>query len=91
MKSRVIASLALTFSAVSLADVATAKDRWYEVTTPHFVVVSNDKEKDVLEVAEQFEQIRSVFQMALPRARTGTMRLHILAVKNEKSLKQPRS
>jgi tetratricopeptide (TPR) repeat protein len=67
---------------------ARAKERWVEVTTPHFVVVSNSDEGQAREVARNFEEIRLVFQLALPRARTADARLPILAVKDEKSLKR---
>ncbi len=67
---------------------ARAKERWVEVTTPHFVVVSDTDEKQARGVARDFEEIRLVFQMALPRARTAEARLPILAVKDQKGLKK---
>jgi hypothetical protein len=40
-------------------------EAWIEVRTPHFIVVSNGNEKDARRIAEQFEQIRNVFQTFL--------------------------
>lgn len=67
---------------------ATARERWVEVSTPHFVVVSNSDERQAREVARDFEEIRIVFQLALPRARTAEARLPILAAKDQKTLKR---
>jgi tetratricopeptide (TPR) repeat protein len=63
---------------------------WVEVTTPHFSVMSDDSEKAARRIADQFEQIRSLYSRALShnlRLDPGIPIL-ILAGKNEKSLSQ---
>jgi tetratricopeptide (TPR) repeat protein len=65
-------------------------DAWVEVTTPHFSVMSDDGEKTARRIADQFEQIRSLYSRALSR----NLRLDpgipilIVAARNEKSLSQ---
>jgi Protein of unknown function (DUF1570) len=63
---------------------------WVEVTTPHFSVMSDDGEKTGRRIADQFEQIRSLYSRALShnlRLDPG-IPIQIIAVKNEKSLSQ---
>ncbi|MBZ5701275.1 MAG: tetratricopeptide repeat protein [Acidobacteriia bacterium] len=61
---------------------------WIEVRTPHFLVSSNAGEKQARRVANQFEQIRAVFQAAFPKLRVDPGQpVLILAAKNENSLK----
>lgn len=65
-------------------------EAWTEVTTPHFIVMSDDGEKTARRVADQFEQIRRLYSKAL----TGTLRFDpgipiiVIAVKNEKLLSE---
>lgn len=64
-------------------------ERWLEVRSPHFVVLTNSSEKQARRVAEQFELIRGVFKTLYPRARVDAAEpLVILAVKDEKSLRR---
>jgi tetratricopeptide (TPR) repeat protein len=47
--------------------IASAKtDSWLEVGTPHFIVLSNSSERQARHVADQLEQMRSVFRKAFP-------------------------
>src|SRR5271165_1457704 len=65
-----------------------AKDVWLEVRSPHFVVASNAGEKQARQVAQQFEEIRGVFQTAFPKLRLDPGKpIIILAAKNENSMK----
>jgi tetratricopeptide (TPR) repeat protein len=65
-----------------------AADRWIEVRSPHFVVVSNSGEKEARKIAGQFEIFRAVFQKALPKTRVDPGQpLIILAARNESTLK----
>jgi hypothetical protein len=58
------------------------------VRTPHFTVASNSAEKQARRIANQFEEIRAVFQKNFPNMRLDPGEpLIILAVKNEDSLK----
>ena len=62
---------------------------WVEVRSPHFVIVTNAGESSGKQTAVQFEQIRSLFQDALPIAKShnGPV-VTILAAKNEKTLQE---
>lgn len=64
-------------------------DNWVEVRSPHFVVVSNAGEKQTRKTAQQFEQIRTLFQSSLAVAQGHpTPVITILAMKDEKSLSE---
>jgi len=66
----------------------TATENWVEVRSPHFTVSSNAGEKEARRLANQFEEIRSVFQTAFTSLRVDFGRpLIIIAVRNEDSLK----
>lgn len=78
----------LGFCALLLAVPASAADNWVEVRSPHFTVSSNAGEKEARRIANQFEEIRSVFQTAFTSIRVDFGKpLIIIAVKNEDSLK----
>ncbi len=67
---------------------AKKRENWFEVTSPHFVVVSNAGEKAARRTALQFEQIRAVFREVLPDdARRSSPTITVLALKNEASLR----
>lgn len=67
---------------------AAHNDTWVEVRSPNFTVISNAGEKEVRKVADQFEQIREVFQNAFPKMRVDLGKpVIIFAVKNEDSMK----
>lgn len=75
---------------VALPCLAAEKNEtWLEVRSPNFTVVSTHNEKQARAVAEQFELFRAVAQRVMPKANFNLGRpLLILAVKNEKSLKE---
>jgi tetratricopeptide (TPR) repeat protein len=59
---------------------------WVEIRTPHFVVASDGGEKTARRVADQFEQVRRIFQTTLPNARLDTgIPIQILAARDGKS------
>jgi len=61
---------------------------WIEVRSPHFVVSSNAGEKEARRVADQFEQIRTLFHTAFPNLRVDPAQpVLILAAKNESTMK----
>jgi tetratricopeptide (TPR) repeat protein len=62
--------------------------KWVEVRTPHFIVASNASQRSAQEIAEQFEQIRTLFSRALPVPvpELGPP-LRILAVDGERTMK----
>jgi tetratricopeptide (TPR) repeat protein len=61
---------------------------WTEVRSPHFTVVSDARVKEARQIADQFEQIREVFQNAFPNLRADLGKpVTIFALKNEDSMK----
>jgi len=61
---------------------------WIEVRSPHFVVASNAGEKDARRIADQFEQIRTLFHTAFANLRVDPAQpVLILAAKNENTMK----
>ena len=81
---RQILPLVLCFAA-SLAPARDKSESWIQVSSPHFVVVTNANEKQGRRVADQFERMRSVFHAAFPKAQVdpGTP-IIVLAIKDEK-------
>jgi tetratricopeptide (TPR) repeat protein len=85
--------LFLPFLAGTLCPAARSADKknekvepWVEIRTPHFVVMSDGGEKTARRVADQFEQVRRVFQATMPNARFDTgVPIQILAAKDGKS------
>ena len=66
---------------------ARAEDRWTEVRSPHFRVITDGSEKDGRRVAEQFEQMRYVIHYRFPAFRLeGYSPFTVIAVRNESSL-----
>ena len=59
---------------------------WVELRTPHFVVASDGGEKTARRVADQFEQVRRVFQATMPNARFDMgVPIQILAARDGKA------
>ncbi len=84
---RRILLLALCFAA-PLASARDKTETWIQISSPHFVVVTNANEKQGRRVADQFERMRSVFHAAFPKAQVdpGTP-IIVLAIKDEKDFK----
>ena len=62
------------------------EEPWVEIRTTHFVVASDGGEKAARRVADQFEQLRRVFQATMPNARFNTgIPIQILAARNAQS------
>ena len=93
MKSRARASallLALLPAGLTAASQQSRpkEDRWLEVRSPHFVVVSNAGENSARRAAGDFERIRAVFLKALEDDRDEFEPVVVLAVKDEEGLKE---
>lgn len=71
------------------ASLAAPAERWVEVRSPHFVVVSNASEGTVRGTAWQFEQMREALAKVWPWARFGGPgSVLVAAVKDESSLRK---
>jgi len=82
---RHLAGLLVMFATV-IALAAPAANRWTEIRSPHFIVLTNSSEKNGRHIANQLEQMRSVFHAIFP---TGTsdddVPLTVFALKDKKS------
>ena len=82
-----LASLVLIFAACT-ASAGSAPDRWIEVRSPHFLVLSNSSEKNARNIASQLEQMRSIFHTLFPTAADDTdAPITVFALKDKKSFK----
>jgi tetratricopeptide (TPR) repeat protein len=83
--SCVLALLTLLFVSPSRAD---HHETWIEVRSPHFTVLSNAGEHEGRLTAQQFEEIRAMFEQRYPKLRVDWGRPTVIfALKNEDSLK----
>src|SRR5882757_1882125 len=90
MTSGLLPSRCLTsvLTLLLLSHSALAADNWIEVRSPHFIVNSNAGEKEARKVADQFEQIRRMFQSAFSTLRVDPAQpIIIVAAKNENTIK----
>ncbi len=73
------------------ASLARARDKtenWIEVRSPHFTVATNSNEKQARRVADQFERMRSVFHVLLPKTQLDPAApIIVLAVNGEKEFR----
>ena len=85
MFRRILAFLFLLSAGALARDKA---ENWLQVTSPHFVVVTNGNEKQGRHIADQLERMRSVFHAAFPKATLDTgMPIVVLAIKDEKDFR----
>jgi tetratricopeptide (TPR) repeat protein len=83
---RTIALLVL-FAGTLSASARDSVDHWFEVRTPHFVVLTDTNEKQGIRVAAQFERMRSVFHLLMPAASDSAgSPIIVLALKDRKAL-----
>ena len=79
--------------ALLLAGSATlARDKnesWIQITSPHFVVVTNSNEKQGRRIADQFERMRSVFHALFPKVQMDSAGapIIVLAVNDDKDFR----
>jgi tetratricopeptide (TPR) repeat protein len=80
---------AVLFSLFSLLTLSWAKqDTWIQVTSQHFIVVTNGNEKQGRKVADQFERMRAVFHLTFPKLKVDTgSPIVVLAIKDEKDFR----
>ena len=83
---RTIVSLFLFAGTIS-ASARDSVDHWYEVRSPHFVVVTDSNQKQGVRVASQFERMRAIFQLLMPAASgRAESPIVVLALKDRKAL-----
>ena len=68
------------------ASARDSADHWFEVRTPHFVVLTDTNEKQAHRVADQFERMRAVFHLLMPAASDDAgSPIIVLALKDKKA------
>ena len=81
----ILALLAMLFASLSRAE---HHETWVEVRSPHFTVLSNAGEHEGRLTAQQFEEIRAMFEQRYPTLRADWGKPTVIfALKNEDSLK----
>ena len=80
--------LLLPIFAAALSPARDKAETWTEISSPHFIVVTNASEKQGRRVADQFERMRSVFHVAFPKLKIDPgSPIIVLAIKDEKDFK----
>lgn len=84
MLNRLIAVWLLGAAACSLASAS--REQWTQVSSSHFVVITNANEKQARRLVDQFERVRWVFQTLFPKVNADPASpIEVYAVKNSKS------
>ena len=75
--------LLATLFMTALVPARDKPENWLQVTSPHFVVITNSNEKQARHVADQFERMRAVFQKLFPRVQVDSgVPIIVLAIKD---------
>jgi tetratricopeptide (TPR) repeat protein len=78
----------LPLLSASLVPARDKAESWIEVTSPHFVVATNSNENQARRVADQFERMRSVFHVLLPKLHIDSgSPIIVLAIRDEKDFR----
>lgn len=76
----------LCMSAVVASPAFAAPDQWTEVSSSHFIVLTNSNEKQARHLVDQFERMRWVFQTLLPKTNADpSSPIVVFAGKNAKT------
>jgi tetratricopeptide (TPR) repeat protein len=88
MRSRSSFSIIFLTLFLLLAASWAKQDAWIQVTSPHFLVVTNASEKQGRKVADQFERMRAVFHLAFPKLKVDPgSPIIVLAIKDERDFR----
>jgi tetratricopeptide (TPR) repeat protein len=73
--------------AVSCGSSFAATESWVEVSSPHFVVLTNSSDKQARGVLDQFERMRWLFHALLPKSSADPVDpIEVIAVKDASSM-----
>ena len=87
MSQRIGLCLALLAVCCTFA-AADKQEKWLQVRSPHFLIVSNANEKNAQHIAAQLERMRSVFHIGFPKLQIDpSTPIVVLAVKDEKDFR----
>ena len=81
--------LAALLLCTTLTSARDKNENWLQITSPHFVVITNSSEKQGRRIADQFERMRSLFQVLFPRIQMDASGAPVIvvAVKDEKDMR----
>ena len=83
MRKHLPALFLLCIACTALA--SDSNEHWLEVQSPHFVVLTDTNEKQARRIAGQFEHMRAVFRLIMPRAADDAgVPIVVLALKDKK-------
>jgi tetratricopeptide (TPR) repeat protein len=78
----------LIFAGTLSCSARDTAEHWFEVRSPHFVVVTDSNEKQGRRIANQFERMRAIFHLLMPNASDSTgSPVIVLALKDKKGLR----
>jgi hypothetical protein len=76
---------ALLLLLTALPATAATPPQWFEVRSPHFVVITDSNEKQARKLAGQFERMRDLFRTVLPAAGgDASLPITVMALKDRK-------
>jgi thioredoxin-like negative regulator of GroEL len=88
MRTRVTSILLLLLLATAPASARDKAENWLEVRSQHFTVVTNANEKTGRRIADQFERMRLIFNLRLPKlSNESESPIIVLAIKDEKDFR----
>lgn len=73
---------------LAMAGQAQAREKWVEVSSPHFKVLTDAGQSEGLQLAEQFEKMRETFAMLLRADPKDTAPMLVLALRNRKEFRE---
>jgi tetratricopeptide (TPR) repeat protein len=83
-----LAPIVLAVLATASAGIGASPQRWFEVRSAHFIVLTNASEKQARNTALQFERMRAVFHLLLPAASDDSdPTITVLTVKDRRDMR----
>ncbi|HEY1904290.1 MAG TPA: tetratricopeptide repeat protein [Terracidiphilus sp.] len=82
---RRLAIIAL-FWAAACTFAPAATEQWFQISSPHFTVITNSNDKQGRHVLDQFERMRWLFQTLFPKTNVDpALPIVVVAVRNQKN------
>jgi tetratricopeptide (TPR) repeat protein len=76
---------ALLLLLTAIPATAATTPQWFEIRSPHFVVITDSNEKQARKLAGQFERMRDLFHKVLPQAGgDASLPITVMALKDRK-------
>src|SRR5678815_5557383 len=85
LRNLVVPFLLALATTAFLSQPAVAKDKWINLTTKNFNIVSNADERDTRELAQKLEQFRFVFSQLFNIKAADTVPVTVMVFKSDSS------